>query len=252
MKNKTRNSKIETLTAYAACILLLTLPLALYLIPGAISSAENTGISAESVYDPADDAAGESVPQLSASETLDRIIVKIAADELTDIGVSKFFAENISIIEKEFGSDAWEKVSYTEIEAPPVFLRDAYVICETGEEITAVEYDRILEKHVTDVCAKYGYERSLLEKTGAEICGTTQDEITKYHEVNAEIEKTCPVKLIGVPDGESKRFMLQFGGKSVSGEAGIYDVVIDLVKIDDVWQFHSILYSNVTLPGEDV
>lgn len=188
--------------------------------------------------------------ETDAVKTLESIIAEIAASDTK--GYSRTSVRSISVIGEAFGEDAWENVTYEEVEAPMLLSRDAYVICKTGEEISEAEYKRTLEDHIRAVCAENGYDRAMLDKTGLEICDLSQDEITEYHQINNEITKTCPVKLVAKPDGESKRFALKFAGKSAAGETGICDVTVDLVKIDGEWKLHAVLYSDPILPGNDV
>ncbi|MFA6735541.1 MAG: hypothetical protein WCR87_01330 [Saccharofermentanales bacterium] len=185
-----------------------------------------------------------------AAIALEGIIARIAEGDLK--GYSRTTVRSIGVIGEAFGEDAWENVTYDEVEAPMILSRDAYVICMTGEEISEAEYKRIIEDHIRAVCAENGYDRALVDKTGVEICAMSQDDITKYHQVNNEITRTCPVKLVAKPDGESRRFVLKFAGKSSAGDAGICDVTVDLVKIDGEWKLHVVLYSDPILPGDDV
>ena len=129
------------------------------------------------------------------------------------------------LVLEQFGDNAWENVSYTFEKVDPVDGALGYRIIETGESISAAEYDKILREYWDDVAKKEGvdyYDIFLPEADPPEkMADKRVDLIAKYSE-------GIPVELTTISDAQACRVNLSFNGKKTSAQGfGDFHFIID-------------------------
>lgn len=115
----------------------------------------------------------------------------------------------------QFGSDAWENVTYTMEEIDPVDGSQGYRIVSTGELISRSEYDSLLRKYWENVAKQEGvtfYDIFLADDEPAEMMKNKRvDILGKYIEA-------IPVELTLISDAQFYSVHLTFNGERVSNE----------------------------------
>ena len=129
------------------------------------------------------------------------------------------------LVLEQFGDNAWENVTYTFEEIDPVDGVLGYRIIETGESISAAEYDKILREYWDDVAERESvdyYDIFLSDDDPPEKMDDKRvDLIVKYSE-------GIPVELTTVSNAQTYRVNLSFNGKSVSAqEFEDFHVIVD-------------------------
>jgi len=120
-----------------------------------------------------------------------------------------------NLVIAEFGTDAWNNVTYTLEEIDPVDGILGYRIVSTGESISESEYSFLLHKYWEDIAEKEGvtyYDIFLADGEPVEKMEYKRvDIIAKYSD-------GIPVELTTISDAQTYRVNLSFNGKRVSDQ----------------------------------
>lgn len=119
------------------------------------------------------------------------------------------------LVMEQFGSDAWENVTYTLEETDPVDGKMGYRMVSTGELVSESEYDRFLREYWEEVAEKEGVTYDdifLADDEPAEMMENKRvDIIAKYAD-------DIPVQLTTISDAQTYRVNLSFNGQRVSDQ----------------------------------
>ncbi|MHB1453243.1 MAG: M56 family metallopeptidase [Saccharofermentanales bacterium] len=195
-------------------------------------------------------AATEMVGAKTSEEALQMFIEAMINMDFS--GLSVKYVRNIKFIEKAFGQGCWSDVDFISVDHPAIETREAYILTATGEEISRQESERIYYEFSDKICRKYSYDGSQLSLQGAALSKLTSDEMTAYLTISFEMNSTSPVRMVAVPACPYIHYQLKFSGKDASETEGICNVEVDFIQVNDIWVFHSILYSAVDVFEDDV
>lgn len=126
---------------------------------------------------------------------------------------SDIAAQQHTFIVEQFGTNAWDNVSYTLEEVEPLYGTQGYRVIETGEIVSQSEYEALIREFWNEVAESEGvsyYDLFLADDEPVEnMANKRTDLIAKYID-------TLPAEMVLVSDSQTYDVFLAFNGEDTS------------------------------------